>query len=190
MRMRGLEPPRTCIHTDLNRARLPIPPHPRERQGEDIAPSGALDTGARPAFGQSCPRADRPSRRGALLASCSRLRAAIVQGTRTPPSHGGNPGSNPGSGTPKVPASGQVFSLSRPLTASPLGERSAARWGAEHRVTGRRRPAHPISACRSGVWPGEGSSEACARPGCRRRSVAGLSSGGSRKSLTAASRRV
>ena len=29
MRMRGLEPPRTCIHTDLNRARLPIPPHPR-----------------------------------------------------------------------------------------------------------------------------------------------------------------
>ena len=31
MRMRGLEPPRTCIHTDLNRARLPIPPHPRGR---------------------------------------------------------------------------------------------------------------------------------------------------------------
>src|SRR5947209_5093895 len=29
MRMRGLEPPRTYIHTDLNRARLPIPPHPR-----------------------------------------------------------------------------------------------------------------------------------------------------------------
>ncbi len=30
MRMRGLEPPRTYIHTDLNRARLPIPPHPRD----------------------------------------------------------------------------------------------------------------------------------------------------------------
>jgi hypothetical protein len=30
-------------------------------------------------------------------------RAAIVQGTRTPPSHGGNPGSNPGSGTPTPP---------------------------------------------------------------------------------------
>jgi hypothetical protein len=29
MRMRGLEPPRGCPHTDLNRARLPIPPHPR-----------------------------------------------------------------------------------------------------------------------------------------------------------------
>ena len=26
--MRGLEPPRACAHTDLNRARLPIPPHP------------------------------------------------------------------------------------------------------------------------------------------------------------------
>ncbi len=30
VRMRGLEPPRTYIHTDLNRARLPIPPHPRD----------------------------------------------------------------------------------------------------------------------------------------------------------------
>ncbi len=28
MRMRGLEPPRGRPHTDLNRARLPIPPHP------------------------------------------------------------------------------------------------------------------------------------------------------------------
>src|SRR5262249_28320049 len=28
MRMRGLEPPRALAHTDLNRARLPIPPHP------------------------------------------------------------------------------------------------------------------------------------------------------------------
>jgi hypothetical protein len=32
MRMRGLEPPRGFPHTDLNRARLPIPPHPRGRQ--------------------------------------------------------------------------------------------------------------------------------------------------------------
>jgi hypothetical protein len=29
MRMRGLEPPQSYLHTDLNRARLPIPPHPR-----------------------------------------------------------------------------------------------------------------------------------------------------------------
>src|SRR4051794_2228325 len=31
MRMRGLDPPRAFAHTDLNRARLPIPPHPRGR---------------------------------------------------------------------------------------------------------------------------------------------------------------
>src|SRR5882762_10247965 len=31
VRMRGLEPPRPYGHTDLNRARLPIPPHPRAR---------------------------------------------------------------------------------------------------------------------------------------------------------------
>ena len=28
MRIRGFEPPRYCYHTDLNRARLPIPPYP------------------------------------------------------------------------------------------------------------------------------------------------------------------
>jgi hypothetical protein len=37
MRMRGLEPPRTCIHTDLNRARLPIPPHPRGGRAAKIS---------------------------------------------------------------------------------------------------------------------------------------------------------
>src|SRR5262249_17301481 len=31
VRMRGLNPPRGFPHTDLNRARLPIPPHPRGR---------------------------------------------------------------------------------------------------------------------------------------------------------------
>ena len=39
MRMRGLEPPRPYGHTDLNRARLPIPPHPR---GRPIVASGRL----------------------------------------------------------------------------------------------------------------------------------------------------
>ena len=38
MRMRGLEPPRPYGHTDLNRARLPIPPHPR---GSNDSSSGA-----------------------------------------------------------------------------------------------------------------------------------------------------
>ena len=36
--MRGLEPPRPYGHTDLNRARLPIPPHPR---GGGIVASGS-----------------------------------------------------------------------------------------------------------------------------------------------------
>src|SRR3954447_8931756 len=35
MRMRGLEPPRGFPHTDLNRARLPIPPHPRGAANDD-----------------------------------------------------------------------------------------------------------------------------------------------------------
>ena len=39
VRMRGLEPPRPYGHTDLNRARLPIPPHPR---GRTILASGRL----------------------------------------------------------------------------------------------------------------------------------------------------
>ena len=29
VRIRGLEPPRSCPHTDLNRTRLPIPPYPQ-----------------------------------------------------------------------------------------------------------------------------------------------------------------
>jgi len=31
MRLEGLEPPRACAHTDLNRARRPVPPQPRNR---------------------------------------------------------------------------------------------------------------------------------------------------------------
>jgi hypothetical protein len=37
MRMRGLEPPRSLLHTDLNRARLPIPPHPRAAEQAKIS---------------------------------------------------------------------------------------------------------------------------------------------------------
>src|SRR5262249_36748722 len=43
MRMRGLEPPRGFPHTDLNRARLPIPPHPR-LLGADSVAAGNLRT--------------------------------------------------------------------------------------------------------------------------------------------------
>jgi hypothetical protein len=39
MRMRGLEPPPGFPDTDLNRARLPIPPHPRVGEEANIAPA-------------------------------------------------------------------------------------------------------------------------------------------------------
>jgi site-specific DNA recombinase len=40
VRMRGLEPPPGFPDTDLNRARLPIPPHPRAGESEDTARPG------------------------------------------------------------------------------------------------------------------------------------------------------
>jgi hypothetical protein len=40
--MRGLEPPRAFAHTDLNRARLPVPPHPRAARNRSGAGAGAL----------------------------------------------------------------------------------------------------------------------------------------------------
>jgi site-specific DNA recombinase len=53
VRMRGLEPPPGLPDTDLNRARLPIPPHPRAVRSEDIAPG--------------------PDPDGAILSTCERL---------------------------------------------------------------------------------------------------------------------
>ncbi len=52
-------------------------------------------------------RAVSPSERAGL--------AAIVQGTRTPPSHGGNPGSNPGSGTKYCPANKHICGSGKAL---------------------------------------------------------------------------
>ena len=105
MRMRGLEPPPGCPDTDLNRARLPIPPHPRADEQAKIAHLERRAGGmGRPVF--VCCNAGSPGRSGSeRFASLDpdRFRAAIVQGTRTPPSHGGNPGSNPGSGTGLAP---------------------------------------------------------------------------------------
>ena len=107
VRMRGLEPPPGCPDTDLNRARLPIPPHPRA----DAKISQTRRAGGYARTGLGAARAPRRAPRdlaSGLRGECrarfaslgaDRLCAAIVQGTRTPPSHGGNPGSNPGSGT-------------------------------------------------------------------------------------------
>jgi hypothetical protein len=40
MRLRGVEPPRALAHTDLNRARLPVPPQPREQAIYRLQPPG------------------------------------------------------------------------------------------------------------------------------------------------------
>src|SRR6187401_2694744 len=58
MRMRGLEPPRPERHTDLNRARLPIPPHPRAADSSPDLSSGA-GVASRPAR-QAAPRPGGP----------------------------------------------------------------------------------------------------------------------------------
>jgi hypothetical protein len=104
--MRGLEPPPGLPDTDLNRARLPIPPHPRAGRRANISHG-------------TC------SRRFASL-DPARTRAAIVQGTRTPPSHGGNPGSNPGSGTSEGPANRGAFVV---LAVWPFPDTRSARRG-------------------------------------------------------------
>ncbi len=62
VRMRGLEPPRGCPHGDLNAARLPIPPHPRECSGGDTsAPTAAaLKRSGRCTAPGSAPAGPRP----------------------------------------------------------------------------------------------------------------------------------
>ena len=71
------------------------------RRGEDSAHA----TPRQDLYRRQPPRRDGPSATppqcSTLLASGRLFRAAIVQGTRTPPSHGGNRGSNPRSGTPR-----------------------------------------------------------------------------------------
>jgi hypothetical protein len=66
VRMRGLEPPRTYIHTDLNRARLPIPPHPRGGEDEDIV------------RGAGCSRTSRGGQAGRPAARCAVARSASL----------------------------------------------------------------------------------------------------------------
>jgi hypothetical protein len=68
MRMRGLEPPPGFPDTDLNRARLPIPPHPRARGGERRYRTLAARA-ARVQLRSRAERSHRVSARRALLAS-------------------------------------------------------------------------------------------------------------------------
>ena len=85
MRMRGLEPPRAFAHTDLNRARLPIPPHPR---------GGRIVAADRHRVAASCvpwpPASSRPRPRcGPRLA-----RAALRAGAAAQPAAPARPGSS------------------------------------------------------------------------------------------------
>src|SRR3954464_3151951 len=90
MRMRGLEPPRACAHTALNRARLPIPPHPR---GHSVA---RLLATPRRLFGL---------RRGLLVPSVPRPPLPPPRAPRPPP-----PRPRPGAGprAPRGPPGGEV----------------------------------------------------------------------------------
>jgi hypothetical protein len=100
MRLRGLEPPPGCPDTDLNRARLPIPPQPRavRKRRYRTALGRARRLRETQRVGVRGDRVGR-SRRGQFASLDRSIRAAIVQGTRTPASHAGNRGSNPRSGT-------------------------------------------------------------------------------------------
>ncbi len=96
--MRGLEPPRPYGHTDLNRARLPIPPHPRGASDS----SGALLHAMRgPKPGRDGRKANRPpaepsaegGARGGTTGSPTQqfrhIRAApTIVATRAPTSYG------------------------------------------------------------------------------------------------------
>ena len=84
MRMRGLEPPRPYGHTDLNRARLPIPPHPR-----------ALDSSRRDRFGHAARKPQRSRdvtvimiRLLGLLLALALLALPAANGWRSDPRHG------------------------------------------------------------------------------------------------------
>jgi hypothetical protein len=81
MRMRGLEPPPGFPDTDLNRARLPIPPHPRVGRSEDIAPSAFASLG-RVAY---APLSSRGLGRRPLMAE-TRVRIPVAV-LRKPPEH-------------------------------------------------------------------------------------------------------
>ncbi len=122
MRCRSGDPLTTSQNADeRTRTSTDLHPHGPEPCASTNSATSASGSGpnishAAPRSGRLCspPRARRlararfvrrrresPSSRFASLVRA--IRAAIVQGTRTPPSHGGNPGSNPGSGTSPTP---------------------------------------------------------------------------------------
>ena len=88
--MRGLEPPRPYGHTDLNRARLPIPPHPRGaaivaallRRGEPLLDARDVARRGRLALGEALPRAPRASREPLLELVLAHLEVCLGRASR------------------------------------------------------------------------------------------------------------
>jgi hypothetical protein len=177
MRMRGLEPPPGCPDTDLNRARLPIPPHPRARGGRaKISHArGAGGTGAgRPPRGPGAPwigsarfaslvaasRAPLSSRglgRRPLMAE-TRVRIPVAVLRKAPRSRG----FRRSRGLPRVGsrASSEPRRPSRPTRAVVV----RAALVVEQRATRRKRPPAPRGASRGArAWAG-GDRRLCRAP--------------------------
>src|SRR5262249_47520928 len=119
VRMRGLEPPRPEGHTDLNRARLPIPPHPR---AWDSVAGRPRDFGRRDGREQTDARAE-PARPEARHRKWRRGR--YIRGRRTvEPRAGGNPGevfrSRPGLGDRALELADVVREVALALGQAPL----------------------------------------------------------------------
>ncbi len=101
------------------------------RAADDIARRAASESRSQ--------SADRPAdvlRPDRALLGSTRPRAAIVQGTRTPPSHGGNRGSNPRSGISQATVAEDVRNLALPASsgATDLHDRHGIEWAADERV--------------------------------------------------------
>jgi hypothetical protein len=73
--MRGLEPPPSYLDTDLNRARLPIPPHPLGRRAPTIPHRRAGDRG--PSQRSAATPAAAPGRWRTALVASGRTRAPL-----------------------------------------------------------------------------------------------------------------
>jgi hypothetical protein len=117
MRMRGLEPPPGCPDTDLNRARLPIPPHPRAdaKISQRAGASGIEVLGGRP----QAPRAG-------VLGTNARACFASLEADRSAPLSSRGLGRRPLMAETRVRI--PVAVLVAPLFSGRFGSQGVARW--------------------------------------------------------------
>src|SRR5437764_14543702 len=105
VRMRGLEPPRPKGHTDLNRARLPIPPHPL---AWDSVAGGCCEFGTPEAVdadgraGEPRTAGNAAPTSGAAAATSARVRQRRRRALRLPVA-GGRPRGRAGVAAPQDP---------------------------------------------------------------------------------------